>query len=109
MGAHLEDYIPTIYEKYGVTSYFQPLIIMSRKGKSENYDFETGGGFFETTEKRYYYEEECELGDIVIYNTSILHGVSEVDVLKGFRQDSMEGRFAGFVTMYRDFSDRYSK
>lgn len=74
--------------------------------RREDCDFESGGGFFESNGRRYYYEEECEPGDIVIYNTSITRGVSKVDVLKGFKQDSMEGRFAGFVTTYRDFSSQ---
>ena len=104
MGIHKEDYIPLIYEEFGVESYFQPLIIMSKRGKSEDCDFQTGGGFFEKDGSRHHYEEATELGDIVIYDTRVLHGVTEVDNHKLFRPNSLAGRLAGFVTMYRDFS-----
>lgn len=104
MTKHVEDYIPTLYEAYGVKVYFQPLIVMSRKGEGADCDYQVGGGFFEHEGTRYYFEEACELGDIVIYNTSIPHGVAEVDPSKPFRQASTAGRYAGFVTMYRDLT-----
>jgi len=104
MTKHVEDYIPTLYEEYGVKVYFQPLIVMSRKGDAADCDYQVGGGFFEYKGTRYYFEEACELGDIVLYNTSIPHGVAEVDPRKPFRQASTAGRYAGFVTMYRDLT-----
>lgn len=105
MEGHREIQVPKIYEQAGLSvSYFQPLIVMSRRGKGDDCDFETGGGFFVHEGERVYYEDACELGDVLVYDTRVIHGVSEVDVHKPFRQDSLDGRFAAFVTLFKDLS-----
>ncbi|NNF60401.1 MAG: hypothetical protein HKN06_03615 [Gammaproteobacteria bacterium] len=107
MSRHREDYVPTIYEQFGLSgeAYFQPLIVMSKKGSgSPDHDFVFGGGYFERDGIRHYYEEHAELGDILVYDTRTMHGVTEIDPTRPFRQDSAEGRYSGFVTLYRDFS-----
>lgn len=105
MAMHCEDYIPRIYEQYGFENgYFQPLIVMSRKGANEDCDYETGGGYFCKGPEKLYFEAVCELGDVLVYDTRVMHGVTEIDIGKPFRQTSVDGRYAGFVTLYRDFS-----
>ncbi len=105
MGMHCEDYIPRIYEQYGFENgYFQPLIVMSRKGTGEDCDYESGGGYFCLGSEKVYFEALCELGDVLVYDTRVMHGVTEIDLEKPFRQTSVSGRYAGFVTLYRDFS-----
>jgi hypothetical protein len=73
-------------------------MVMSRKGL----DFEQGGGFVELGEDRHYFEPYCSYGDIVIYDGRTVHGVDDIDPHLPFRQDSIEGRLAAFVTLYRD-------
>lgn len=105
MSMHCEDYIPRVYEQYGFQNgYFQPLIVMSRKGVAQDCDYETGGGYFCDGPEKIYFESVCELGDVLVYDTRIMHGVTEIDLETPFRQTSVEGRYAGFVTLYRDFS-----
>jgi hypothetical protein len=104
MGAHCEDYVPKILADFGIDSYYQPLVVMSKKGSGNDCDFERGGGFFEIDGERYYYEELCEPGEVLIYDTRVVHGVSEIDPHKPFRQNLATGRFAGLVTMYRDLT-----
>jgi hypothetical protein len=105
MGMHCEDYIPRIYEQYGFQNgYFQPLIMMSRKGVGDDCDYETGGGYFCKGSEKIYFEAQCELGDVLVYDTRIMHGVTEIDLRKPFRQTTVSGRYAGFVTLYRDLS-----
>ena len=79
---------------------------MSKKGNGNDCDFETGGGFFEVDGERFYYESECELGDIIIYSGLTVHGVEDIDLAKPFDSTSAEGRFAGFVTLYKEFKRR---
>ena len=104
MAGHVDDYVPTVVGKHGVNAYFQPLIVMSKKGRDETCDYHKGGGYFVLEGERVYYDSFLEIGTIVIYNTKIFHGVEEVDPDIAFRQDSLSGRFSGLVTMYRDFS-----
>jgi hypothetical protein len=105
MEGHEEIHVPKVYEEAGLKiAYFQPLIVMSKRGKSPGCDYETGGGFFLKDKDKVHYEQWCELGDVLVYDTRVTHGVSTIDVHKRFHQNSLEGRFAAFVTLYKDLS-----
>lgn len=102
--SHKDNVVPIVQAANGINGYFQPILVMAKKGKGEDYDFETGGGFFEHEKKRYYFEEACEYGDIAVYSGNTIHGVSDIDIHKPFRQDNLDGRLCGFVTLYKDFT-----
>ena len=104
--SHVDDVVPVVQKAEGISRYFQPLIVMSKKGKGDDCDFETGGGFFEVDGNRYYYEEGCEIGDIVIYSGATIHGVADIDLHRTFDNRNNRGRFAGFVTLYREFEKK---
>lgn len=104
--SHLDDVVPVVQKASGISRYFQPVIVMSKKGKGSDCDFETGGGFFELNKTRYYYEQEAELGDIVIYSGATVHGVADIDLHKAFDTRDPRGRFAGFVTLYKEFTKK---
>lgn len=99
MGAHQDAILSGIADEVGY-DYFQLLVVMSEKGK----DFEMGGSFIEENGERLYFEEHCQLGDIVIYNGATLHGVADVDPHKVLNLSSINGRIAGFVSLYKDLS-----
>ncbi len=102
--SHIDDIVPVVQRASGISQYFQPVIIMSKKGKGTDCDFESGGGFFELENTRYYYEEEAELGDLLIYSGHTAHGVADIDLHKTFDNRHPEGRYAGFVTLYKEFT-----
>jgi hypothetical protein len=104
--SHIDDIVPVVQKSEGIERYYQPVIIMSKKGTSDDCDFSTGGGFFEVDNKRIFYEEYCELGDIVIYSGATVHGVEDIDLHKTFDTTKTDGRFAGFVTLYKEFSKK---
>ncbi len=101
--SHLDDVVPVVQKAEGISQYFQPVVVMSKKGEGEDCDFRTGGGFFEVKGERYYYEGDAELGDIVIYSGATVHGVADIDLHKTFDPRTCEGRLAAFVTLYRKF------
>lgn len=105
MSAHCEDYVPQFYKEANLeNAYFQPLIAMSKKGPGPDCDYETGGGYFIHEERKCYYEQHVNIGDILIYDTRVIHGVTEIDAAERFRQSELIGRFAGFVTLYKDLT-----
>ena len=105
--SHLDNIVPSVQAKAGLSNqYFQPVIVLSKKGKGEDCDFETGGGFFKVGSRRYFYEETCELGDIVIYSGATIHGVIDIDLHKTMNTDSAAGRLGGFVTLYKEFKEK---
>jgi|TARA_B110000046_G_scaffold147385_1_gene154988 hypothetical protein len=101
--SHIDDVVPVVQKAEGISHYFQPVIVMSKKGKGVDCDFETGGGFFEVYGERFYYETHCELGDLIIYSGATTHGVADIDLHKPFDSRKCEGRYAGFVTLYKKF------
>ena len=98
MVGHRDTVLPAMYKTQGLDTYFQLLLIMSKKGR----DFQTGGGFVELGGERVIYEDYCEPGDIVIYDATTMHGVADIDVQEPFRQDSLAGRYSGLVTLFKD-------
>lgn len=101
--AHVDDVVPVVQKAEGISRYFQPVVVMSKKGTTEDCDFSTGGGFFEVNGERYYYEEDSELGDVVIYSGATVHGVADIDLHSTFDPRKPDGRMAGFVTLYKEF------
>lgn len=96
--SHRDTVVPVVQKKQGFDSFYQTIMVMSRKG----IDFEEGGGYVEIEGERYFFEGECQYGDIVIYDGRTVHGVADIDPHLPFRQDSIKGRLAAFATLYRD-------
>lgn len=94
---HRDTVLPALYAENGLGSFYQPLVLLSQKGV----DFECGGGFAMVGEERISYEDYCRAGDIVIYDTTTVHGVDDIDPHVPFRQDSLAGRMSGLVTIFK--------
>lgn len=77
--------------------YLQLVIVLTKRG----IDFETGGAFVERDSHRIDVEAEVEVGDIVVYDGSLRHGVDDIDPHRVLNLDTLSGRLAGFVTLYR--------
>ena len=102
--SHFDNVVPVVQAAEGINGYFQPILVMSKKGDGPDCDFKTGGGFFELDGTRYYFEEECELGDLVVYSGETRHGVSDIDTDVVFDQSQVQGRLCGFCTLYKNFT-----
>lgn len=100
MVAHKDTVLPALYKKQNFGDYFQPVLMVTQKGK----DFHKGGGFAEIQGNHVLYEDYCEQGDIVIYDTSTVHGVEDVDTNVPYRHDSIDGRISALVTLYKSLS-----
>jgi len=96
--SHRDTVVPVVQQRQGFDSFYQPIMVLSRKGV----DFEEGGGFVEIEGERYFFETECQYGDIIVYDGRTVHGVADIDPHLPFRQDSIAGRLAGFATLYKD-------
>lgn len=101
MAAHRDVGSAVLAEDLGFDSYLQILMIMSEKGK----DFHTGGAFIDLKNngERYYYEDDCSLGDVMLYDGRIIHGVEDVDSMEMLDLKSFDGRRVAFVTLLKHF------
>jgi len=101
MAAHSDVGTATISENMGLEQYVQLILIMSKKGA----DFYEGGAYInDENGKRIFYEDECELGDVVIYDGRVIHGVEEIDPMEPLDLSSFEGRHVALVTLFKHFS-----
>lgn len=104
------DYLPA-HASESLRAYAQVYLPMTQKGV----DFQTGGAFIMQDDKVVHYEDACRLGDVLVYDGRIEHGVSDVDPLRLLDLDKFGGRIAAFVTLYKDLSasnesyDKFSK
>jgi hypothetical protein len=98
---HRDTVLPALYAENGLGSFYQPLVLLTQKGV----DFETGGGFAMVGNERISYEDYCRKGDILIYDTSTVHGVDDVDPHRTFEQDSLAGRMSGLVTLFKKLAE----
>ena len=65
-------------------------------------DFEQGGAFVDKNEdERVYLEDVLSPGDIAIYNGETVHGVEDIDPHRKLSLDTLNGRLAGFVSLYK--------
>lgn len=97
MGAHRDTTLAGVANQ-ATLNYFQVLMLLSRKGV----DFETGGGYLDDEYGRLVLDDHCLPGDIVIYDGSSVHGVADIDPHRPLNLDSVCGRIAAFVSLYRD-------
>lgn len=80
------------------TGFFQIILVMSKKGS----DFEQGGAFVDKNEnERIYLEDIFSPGDIAIYNGETMHGVEDIDPHRKLSLNTINGRLAGFVSLYK--------
>lgn len=86
--ANIESLIPR---------YLQLVIVLTERG----IDFERGGAFVEADGNRVDLEDGAEVGDILMYDGSLTHGVDDIDPHILLDLDSLNGRLAGFVTLYK--------
>jgi hypothetical protein len=103
MATHTDVGTAKVAELIGLKDYVQVILIMSKKGV----DFFTGGAYIVNKNgDREFYEDDCEIGDVVVYDGRIPHGVQDIDHLSPLDMASFTGRFVAMTTIFKVFSDK---
>jgi hypothetical protein len=97
MAAHRDDVTAAVTKEAGLKLYLQVYLMMSKKGE----DFKSGGAFIEYQGQGVDYEEACDVGDVIVYNEQLTHGVADIDPLEPLDMVTFSGRVAAFVTLFR--------
>ena len=102
MAPHADTGTANIAKSLGLDKYVQLILIMSVKGK----DFKEGGAYIVDMEKReaIFYEDDCQPGDIMIYDGRVIHGVAEIDPMEPLDLNSFDGRHVAMVTLFKHFT-----
>jgi len=97
MGAHTDHVGANNLPGSDNSRFIQVSLPLTKKGE----DFLSGGGFVQNENTMYIIDDLCEIGDVVVYDASTLHGVLDIDPDVDFQPNDINGRLVGFVTLYR--------
>ncbi len=76
--------------------YIEVLLVLTEKGT----DYRTGGGFVRFNESIVESDRGTRVGDLIIYNSSTVHGVLDVDPDVAFDPANLRGRAVAMATIY---------
>lgn len=101
MAPHVDIGTAAAATEMGMEQYVQLLLLMTKKGV----DYQEGGAYIDVDGERYFFESECEIGDVVVYDGRITHGVEEIDPMEPLDLNSFAGRHVALVTLFKHFSN----
>ena len=91
------DYVVKDVADEKSTRFYQVVLTMSRKGKH----FKQGGAFVDVGGQRLCLDDVAEMGDIVVYDGRTVHGVEDIDPKEALDMGTINGRIAGFATLFK--------
>lgn len=91
------DYVVKDIADEKSTRFFQVVLTMSRKGEH----YQQGGAFVDIGERRVCLDDCALPGDIVVYDGRTVHGVEDIDPRVPLDLDTINGRVAGFATLFK--------
>jgi hypothetical protein len=94
---HTDEAAHGAVRRAGIEKSVNLILLMTKKGV----DFHDGGGFVELNGRKVYYEDDYEVGDLVIYDETNVHGVDDVDPLAPLDMSSPGGRYTALCTLMK--------
>ncbi len=98
---HADSYNVDTSKKLG-GEFIQFVLPITQKG----IDYTEGGGYVVVDDKQVSNEDAIELGDLIVYDGSIEHGVADIDPFKPLNLDGNSGRVVMFITLYKKLKDK---
>ncbi len=91
------DYIVKEVADEKSTRFYQVVLTITRKGEH----FHEGGAFVDIGDRRVVLDDCALPGDIIVYDGRTMHGVEDIDPTARLDLDTINGRLAGFATLYK--------
>jgi len=91
------DYVVKDVADEKSTRFFQVVLTMTQKGEH----FHEGGAFADIDDRRICLDDCSAPGDIIIYDGRTVHGVEDIDPRSPLDLTTINGRLAGFVTLFK--------
>lgn len=91
------DYVARDIAHEKSNEFYQLVLTMSQKGEH----FESGGSFVEVDGERLNIDDVSLPGDIIVYDGRTVHGVEDIDPHKVLDLTTINGRLAGFATLFK--------
>lgn len=96
MGAHTDIRAASILLGSSLR-YIQVLLVMTQR----SIDFSSGGAFIVINGQVVDLESIVKIGDIIVYNENIIHGVDCIDGDRELDLNTFNGRVSAFVTLFK--------
>jgi hypothetical protein len=91
------DYVAKDVADEKSTRFYQVVLTITRKGEH----FKDGGAFVDVGDERVVLDDQALQGDIVVYDGRTMHGVEDIDPTEVLDFSTINGRIAGFATLYK--------
>ncbi|TXI74713.1 MAG: hypothetical protein E6Q43_04210 [Dokdonella sp.] len=91
------DYVAKDVTDEKSTRFYQTVLTMTRKGEH----YQTGGAFVDIGDDRICLDDNALMGDVIVYDGRTVHGVEDIDPQAMLDMNSINGRLAGFVTLFK--------
>ena len=93
---HRDMYSQVVANQKGL-GYYQVLLQLTQKGA----DFDEGGAYVDLEEDRLAYEEQCQTGDVIVYDGRSVHGVADIDPMRPLDLQRFNGRAVLLASLFR--------
>ncbi len=91
------DYVAKDIAEQKSTKFYQAVLTMTEKGKHYHH----GGGFVDVGERRICLDDYAQPGDVILYDGRTVHGVEDIDPKAELDMNTINGRVAGFATLFK--------
>ena len=110
MSEHTDYILKNISKINFMNNFYQLILPITEKGR----DFKKGGAYIVHKNKKIMIENISKVGDIIIYKSTLKHGVEEIDGDKKLNLEKLNGRVVLMNSLYQNFlksksQDKYFK
>ena len=105
MSCHSDYILKNISKKNNINNFYQLILLLTKK----NLHYKYGGAYIINKSKKIFIEDNAHQGDLLIYKSTINHGVEEIDPKKKLNLNEANGRIVLMNTLYQDFTKKKSK
>ena len=105
MSCHTDYILKNVSEKNNINKFYQLILLITEKKKH----YKTGGAYVIHNKKKILLEDFAKQGDLLIYKSTIKHGVEEVDSSLKLDLKKPSGRIILMNSLYQDFSQKKNK
>ena len=105
MSCHSDYILKNVSEKNNINKFYQLILLLTEKSKH----YQNGGAYIIHKNKKIYIEDNTEQGDLLIYKSTVKHGVDEIDPNMKLNLSKANGRIVLMNSLYQDFTIKKSR
>lgn len=105
MSSHTDYILKNVSKKNNINNFYQLILLLTEKHKH----YHSGGAYIMNKNKKIFIEDNAQQGDLLIYKSTIEHGVEEIDPNIKLNLKEANGRIVLMNSLYQDFTKKKSE